>query len=522
MSHRESIVARRRGARTLYLLLLSLFLSAGLFLLLSAELTPKALSSVIRCQVDKQETVAKVLLREVNIIQGRQKITLNFEDKDLLWVEFYIDGKLVATDREPPFECSYDFGELLWEHEVAVIGYYPKEIVYQTPTPTEQEEAMPPQEPKELKVKITSPQPNTYLSGKVNISAEVSARSGTSVERVEFYIDQKLVFTDRDLPYSFSWDAGQGFNRRIIEMVAYNSEREKGSDLIISRDLEGYIFEAGVDLVTLDVTITDKKNKHVSGLDRDDFRVYEDYVLQKITHFTREERPLVIGLLLDSSDSMEGDKIVRAKAGAKKFIHTLKEDDEAFIIDFDSEVKVLQGFTSDKGKLLTAVDSVVAEGATNLNLALWEGIKKLKDKTGRKVIILLSDGWDTVNDITEEEVLEAAKSAEVKIYSIGIRIEMDSFYGRLLSRYIKQKGRGEIALESFCDWTGGEAFFPSSVSRLDKIYLQIARELRSQYSMAYTSTNQKQDGTWRTIQVKIPNRPDLIVRTRKGYYARQR
>jgi len=491
-------------------------------MLLSAEPTPKTIPTVAGSQIDKQEMVVKILLRQVKMIQGKHNIALNLEDKDLLWVEFHIDGKLIATDREPPYECFYDFGEILWEHEIAVIGYYPKEAFYLTPSPTEQkeEEDVPPPELSKLKVKITSPTPKTYLSGKVIIAAEVYTPPGTLVERVEFYVDQELVFTDRDSPYQFSWDAGQGFNRRIIEVVAYNREGDKGSDLMVSRDLESYLFEARVNLVTLDVTVTDKRDKYVYGLDKKDFRVYEDGVLQKTTHFTREERPLVIGLLLDSSDSMEGNKIVQAKAGAVKFINTLKEDDEAFFIDFDGEVKLLQEFTNDKGKLFTAIDSAVAEGATNLNLAIWEAIKKLKDKTGRKAIILLSDGWDTVEDVTEEEVLEAAKRAEVKIYSIGIRIKMDSFYGRFLPRYIKLKGRGEIALESFSDWTGGEAFFPTSVKRLDKIYLQIAKEHRSQYALAYNSSNQKQDGTWRHIKVELSNKK-LKARTKKGYYARE-
>ena len=494
--------------------------SLGVFLALAGESTTRTAPPKTHSQVEEKETVAKVLLRQKKIIQGRQKITLNFEEKDLLWVEFHIDGKLIATDRESPYECSYDFGAASQQHEVAVIGYYPKETVYVTPSPPEkEEEAVPPQKPEGLRVKITSPPPNTYLSGQVVISAEVHTPAGTSVDRVEFYVDQELVFTDYDPPYQFSLDFGQGFNRKIIEVVAYNSEGEKGSNLIVSRDLEGYLFEARVNLVTLDVTVTDKRNKYVYGLDDEDFRVYEDEVFQKITHFTHEERPLVVGLLLDSSGSMERLKMVRAKAGAVKFVHTLKEDDEAFFIDFDSEVKLLQEFTNDKDKLLTAVNSVVAEGATALNLALWEGIKKLKDKTGRKAIILLSDGYDTVQEITEEEVLEAAKRAEVKIYSIGI-IEKwltppAPFRQR---RPFEEKGVGEIVLKSFSDWTGGEAFFPSTVSRLDEIYLEIARDLRSQYALGYASTNEEQDGTWRRIKVELTDRK-LKARTKKGYYA---
>jgi len=486
----------------------------------SLEPTPKTIPIAAGSQVDKKETLAKVLHRQFKIIQGKQKITLSFEDKDLLWVEFHIDGKLIANDREFPYECSYDFGAASKEHEIAIVGYYSREAIYRPPSPTEKKTmvAVHPRESKGLKVKITSPPPHTYLSGKIVISAEVYTPPGTLVERVEFYADQELIFIDRDSPYQFSWDAGQGFNQKIIEVVAHNNKGEKGSNLIVSRDLEGYLFEAGVNLVTLDVTVTDRRNKYVSGLDKDDFLVYEDGVLQKITHFTPAERPMVIGLLLDSSASMGGLKIVQAKAGAKKFIHTLKEEDEALFIDFDSKVKLLQDFTNDKRKLLTAVDFTVADGLTALNSALYQSIQKLREKTGKKAIILLSDGKDTVQDITEEEVLEAAKRGEVKIYSIGI-IErwliLPALFGQV--RPFEDKGLGEIVLKSLSDWTGGEAFFPQSVSKLNKIYLEIARELHSQYALAYKSTNRKLDGTWRRIEVELRDK-NLKARTKKGYY----
>jgi len=232
------------------------------------------------------------------------------------------------------------------------------------------------------------------------------------------------------------------------------------------------------------------------------------------------ERPLTIGILIDTSGSMKYAKLRRAQAGAKKFVNTLKKDDQAFVMSFSDEIEVKQNFTNAVGALGRGIDDMVSEGATALNKAIYQAIEKLKEEKGRKAIVLLSDGYDTVGEVDEEEVLEAAKKANVKVYCIGIfesRFEPPTPM-RPFRRGMENKQIGEIILKSFSDWTGGEAYFPNSLGELDNIYMRIAQELRQQYSLGYSPSNQKRDGKWREIEVKLKKK-NLKSRTKKGYYA---
>jgi Ca-activated chloride channel family protein len=471
-----------------------------------------------------EEIYFKTLINESGLLKGNQRIHLNVIDTKLLYVEFYVDGEMVFKDEEPPWECLYNFGGEQKEHEVRVLGYYRREAKSKSLTiePERETPEAPAEETKQekLKVTITSPEANTYVSGMVVIKAEVSPPPGVEIERVEFYVDKILLFTDKEAPYEYEWDAGKEFNRRVIEVVAYDNKGGRASDAILTKDLEGYVFEAKVDLVTMDITVTDKYGKYAAGLEQKDFTVYEDGALQQISYFTKMERPLIVGILIDTSGSMQYGKLQRAQAGAKKFVSTLKEVDKAFIMSFSDEVEVKQNFTNAIGALNRAIDELKPAGYTALNKAIYDAIEKLKEEKGRKAIVVLSDGYDTVGKIDEEQVLEAAKKADVKIYSIGIfesRFEAPSPM-RMPGGTMREKNLGERILKVFSDWTGGEAYFPSSLGELDEIYARIAEELRRQYSLGYYPNNQAQNGKWRKIEVKLKKK-DLQARTKKGYYA---
>jgi Ca-activated chloride channel family protein len=477
-------------------------------------------------EADK-ETYVKTLISERASLTGNQNIHLNIVDTKLLYVEFYIDGEMVFKDEEPPWECTYNFGEKPKEHEVRVLGYYSREVKSKSLTiEPEKETSEAPEEEEEeakqekLKVTITSPEANTYVSGIVTIKADVSPPPGVEIERVEFYVDKILLFTDKEAPYEYEWDAGKEFNRRVIEVVAYDNKGGRASDAILTKDLEGYVFEAKVDLVTMDVTVTDKYGKYMAGLEQKDFTVYEDGKPQQVSYFTKMERPLTVGILIDTSGSMQYGKLKRAQTGAKKFVSTLKEVDKAFIMSFSDEVEVEQNFTNAIGALNRAIDELEPAGSTALNKAIYDAIEKLKEEKGRKAIVVLSDGYDTVGKIDEEQVLEAAKKADVKIYSIGIfesRFEPPSPM-RVPGGTMRDRNLGERILKVFSDWTGGEAYFPSSLGELDEIYARIAEELRRQYSLGYYPNNKARDGKWRKIEVKLKKK-DLHARTKKGYYA---
>ncbi len=274
-------------------------------------------------------------------------------------------------------------------------------------------------------------------------------------------------------------------------------------------------FRAVVDIVSLNVTVMDPQNHYSTELGENDFAVYEDGVKQDLTFFNRRQQPIALSLLLDSSASMD-DKIATLQTAAVNFVHRLKPTDLAQIIDFDSRVEVRQGFTSTQGDLEAAIAKTSAGGSTSLNNAIYIALKELKkvkptaeDDVRRQAIILFSDGEDTSSLVSFDEVLDLAKRSETSIYTIALR-GTDS----------QSKGfrEAEFVLRQLAQETGGRSFFPTKVEDLNGIYGQIADELASQYTLGYTSKNQRRDGSWRNLVVQV-FKPNLTPRTKRGYYA---
>ena len=274
-------------------------------------------------------------------------------------------------------------------------------------------------------------------------------------------------------------------------------------------------FRAGVDIVSLNVTVLDPQNHYNTELGENDFAVYEDGVKQDLTFFNRRQQPIALSLLLDSSASMD-DKIATLQTAAVNFVHRLKPADLAQIIDFDSRVEVRQGFTNNQSELETAIARTSAGGSTSLNNAIYIALKELKkvkptaeDDVRRQAIILFSDGEDTSSLVSFDEVLDLAKRSETSIYTIALR-GTDS-----QTRGFRE---AEFVLRQLAQETGGRSFFPIKVEDLNGIYGQIADELASQYTLGYTSKNQRRDGSWRNLVVQVLT-PNLTPRTKRGYYA---
>ena len=279
----------------------------------------------------------------------------------------------------------------------------------------------------------------------------------------------------------------------------------------------GTTFRSGVDLVALNVTVTDPSNRYITDLAADDFLVYENGVKQEIGYFSRTNLSLSVSLLLDSSASME-DKMRTTQQAASGFVQSLRPEDQAQVIDFDSRVNVLAPFTNSKAALEKAIASTVPGGSTSLFTAVYIALRELKkteargiEDLRRRAVIVLSDGEDTSSLVSYEEVLELAKRSETAIYAIGIRSKDTTWTG-------KGYGQADFALRQLTSQTGGRVFFPSSVDELTSIYALISQELSSQYLVGYTSMNPKRDGSWRRINVRT-TRAGATARTRMGYYA---
>jgi Ca-activated chloride channel homolog len=277
-------------------------------------------------------------------------------------------------------------------------------------------------------------------------------------------------------------------------------------------------FRAGVEVVSLNVTVTDGTSRYVTDLTADDFNVFEDGVKQEVTFFNRTNLPIALALLLDTSASMES-KLPTAQEAAIGFAKRLRAQDLAEVIDFDSRVIVLAPFTNGAAELEQAIHKTSAGGSTSLYNAVYIALKDLKkviakntEEIRRQAIVLLSDGEDTSSLLPFEEVLDLAKRSETAIYAIGLR---SADGPGSTSKGFKE---AEFVLRQFAQETGGRSYFPSQISELAAIYGQIADELSSQYTVGYTSRNGRRDGSWRRVVVRVA-RQNLTARTKLGYFA---
>ena len=275
-------------------------------------------------------------------------------------------------------------------------------------------------------------------------------------------------------------------------------------------------FGTGIEIINLTVTVTDAQGRLVPGLDRDAFSVYEDGVKQELALFNKDRLPLSVVLLMDASASMD-DKMGPSKTAAKRFVSTLVSEDRARIVAFNNKIDVLQDFTNDKVALNGGIDRLVPAGSTALHNAFYISIKELqKEKLAgqaarRQAIILLSDGENTSSIVTDEQVIELARKAEISIYSIRITADFEGDKGRAAF------SQATHLLSVLARETGGQAFFPAQIQELESVYDRIAEEMRTQYSLGYVPTNLRKDGRYRRIVVRIPSRDNVVLRYKLGY-----
>ena len=274
-------------------------------------------------------------------------------------------------------------------------------------------------------------------------------------------------------------------------------------------------FRSGIDIVSLNVTVTDGANHYITDLDQPEFLVFEDGIKQNVTFFNRRQQPIALSLLLDSSASME-EHLSTLQTAASNFVHRLKSNDIAQIIDFDSRVEIRQTFTGNQAELDTAISQLTAGGSTSLHNAIYIALKELRkvravneEDVRRQALIVFSDGEDTSSLVSFDEVLDLAKRSETSIYAIALRG---------VDTQAKGFREAEFAMRTLAQETGGRAFFPTKIDDLDGVYKQIADELASQYTLGYTSANPRRDGAWRRVVVQV-SRPNITPRTKKGYYA---
>ena len=268
-------------------------------------------------------------------------------------------------------------------------------------------------------------------------------------------------------------------------------------------------------LVVVPVTVTDANNRFVLGLEKSDFQVFEDGVEQKITHFSGEDAPISIGLLIDTSGSMTM-KLDTSRRAAEELLKTLNPQDEAFLIEFSDRAQLVQAFTNKPEDMQSGLGRLQTGGLTALLDAVNLGIAEMKNaKNPRKALVVISDGGDNNSRYSQQEIRNIVRDADVQLYAMGV---FEAFFLSLT----KEEVSGPKLLSQIAEQTGGRAFGASEASQLEAIAEKIAIELHNEYSLAYSPSHAERDGKLRKIEVRIKQPkglPDLKARWRTGYYA---
>jgi Ca-activated chloride channel family protein len=276
-------------------------------------------------------------------------------------------------------------------------------------------------------------------------------------------------------------------------------------------------FRSSVDVIAMNVTVTDASRGYVTDLDQQDFHVFEDGRPQQVAFFQKSSLPLALALLIDTSASMELNLAV-AQEAAVGFVRALGPADVASVIDFDTRVQVRQDFTSDRAALESAIRHTAAGGSTALYNAVYIALKELNKairdeplaESRRRAIVILSDGEDTSSLVGFDEVLDLAARSDTAIYAIGLLGQE--------TPTIRKSQDAQFVLRRLAQQTGGRAFFASDAKELSSVYSEIKAELSNQYFLAYESTNARRDGQFRRIAVRV-ERSGVVARARPGYYA---
>jgi Ca-activated chloride channel family protein len=290
----------------------------------------------------------------------------------------------------------------------------------------------------------------------------------------------------------------------------------------VKHDTPGQLIKPGqsvhvdVDLALVNVTVTDPYDRLVTGLEPDNFRIFENSVEQEIQYFSSEDVPISIGVIFDLSGSM-ANKVGKAREAALQFFKTANPQDEFFLVSFNERAELVSAFTNSVEDLQSRILSAPAKGRTALLDAIYLGLSEMKTaRNAKRALLIMSDGGDNNSRYNEKDIKRLVREADTQLYSIGI---FDPFEYR--SRTPEELS-GPSLLTEVTELTGGRAFSVESINELPDIAAKIGAELRNQYILGYRPSNKSHDARWRKIKVKLrapKGLPPLSVYAKTGYYA---
>jgi Ca-activated chloride channel family protein len=286
---------------------------------------------------------------------------------------------------------------------------------------------------------------------------------------------------------------------------------EDGSETKIEK---GRVLRTETEMALVNVTVTDPLGRLVTGLERDNFRVYENGEEQEIVKFATEDAPVSIGVIFDMSGSM-GDKIDKSRSAAVQFFRTANPQDEFFLVNFNDRAQLVSQFTGSVDELQNRLMYTAAHGLTALFDGVYLGLSQMQGAHNtKKALLIISDGGDNHSRYSETDIRKFVQEADVQIYSIGL-FETDG-------GPTPEERAGPSVLYDLTEMTGGRSFTVQNLNDLPDIATKISMELRNQYVIGYHPTDRAHDGKWRKIKIKLrppKGLPPLTVDAKNGYYA---
>jgi VWFA-related protein len=332
----------------------------------------------------------------------------------------------------------------------------------------------------------------------------VQSIAGGVAKKVELYLDEKRLASWISAPYETTIPFADYSRGNFLRATAVTADGKEANDIRMLKGPSTTVESVRVDVVQLHVSALDKEGRFVKGLVREDFSIREDGKPQTATGFeVAENLPLNVGLVVDSSGSMEKGMPFVREAAAELFRGLMREKDSGFVVEFRDRPKFLQELTSDSGALQRASHDLRAEGATALYDAVILGLYQFRALQGRKALVVITDGDDNRSHVEFETLLRYARSAGAPIYFIAVNIPITDFKSRKVIR--------QIAGES-----GGEVFSIGSAAKISEVTKRIEEELRSQYVLAFRSDSSKPPGEYRAVAVAV-DKPGISTRTIRGY-----
>jgi VWFA-related protein len=447
------------------------------------------------------EQAIRILPPPPGLMTGKVRLEATTTGEGIARVSFLLNGKPILTKARPPYSVELNIGDQPRLHTVTAValGSAGQKLA--------EDEILLNSGPHRFSVRLVEPQAGKAYRASLRAQAQVDLPEGEKLDRVELYLNETLVATLYQPPYVQPVLIPQDQALTYVRAVAYLADGNSTEDTVLVNVPGDFTDQVDIQFVELFTSVVDGRGRPVEGLAKNDFKVFEDGVEQEVRRFELvKDVPIYAGVLLDTSGSMGdqgGGKLEAAVRGALTFFeNVITPKDRAAVITFADAPSLAVRFTNQQEVLAGGLAGLTAEGDTALHDSIVYALYYFGGLKGKRAIIVLSDGQDFGSKYTFSETLDYARRSGVAIYAIGI--DLKDFETR-------------TKLQRLSEETGGRSYFVGVSGDLTRIFEEVEKELRSQYLLAYQSSNQGREEKFRTIEVKIA-RPGVEAKTVRGYY----